>query len=143
MVRKGFLQVRDTGKLRLFKSYKPEYADGDQERDFLYIKDAVSMTLYFLDRPNLGGIFNIGSGKARNWNDLAKAIFSAMNKKENIEYIDMPSELINQYQYHTCSETQKILTSGYSDPVMSLEEGIADYVGQYLIPGKHLGSLAT
>ena len=93
MVRKGFLQVRDTGKLRLFKSYKPEYADGDQERDFLYIKDAVSMTLYFLDRPNLGGIFNVGSGKARNWNDLAKAIFSAMNKKENIEYIDMPSAL--------------------------------------------------
>ena len=143
MVRKGFLQVRDTGKLRLFKSYKPEYADGDQERDFLYIKDAVSMTLYFLDRPNLGGIFNVGSGKARNWNDLAKAIFSAMNKKENIEYIDMPSALITQYQYHTCSETQKILTSGYSDSVMSLEEGIADYVGQYLILGKHLGSRVT
>ena len=143
MVRKGFLQVRDTGKLRLFKSYKPEYADGDQERDFLYIKDAVSMTLYFLDRPNLGGIFNVGSGIARNWNDLAKAIFSAMDKKENIEYIDMPSALINQYQYHTCSETQKIHNSGYSDPVMSLEEGIADYVKQYLILGKHLGSRAT
>ena len=95
--------------MRLFKSYKPEYADGDQERDFLYIKDAVSMTLYFLDRPNLGGIFNVGSGKARNWNDLAKAIFSAMNKKENIEYIDMPSDLINQYLYHSCSESQKIL----------------------------------
>ena len=143
MVRKGFLQVRDTGKMRLFKSYKPEYANGDQERDFLYIKDAVSMTLYFLDRPNLGGIFNVGSGKARNWNDLAKAIFSAMNKKENIEYIDMPSAIINQYQYHTCSETQKILNSGYSDSVMSLEEGIADYVRQYLILGKHLGSRAT
>ncbi len=140
MVRKGFLQVRDTGKLRLFKSYKPEYADGNQERDFLYIKDAVAMTLFFLERQEIGGIFNIGSGKARNWNDLAKAIFSGMNKQENIEYIEMPAEIRNQYQYHTCSDTEKIRKVGYSDPVMSLEEGVADYVGQYLTPGKHLGS---
>ena len=81
MVRKGFLQLRDTGKLRLFKSYKSEYSDGAQERDFLYIKDAVAMTLFFLERQDVGGIFNVGSGQARNWNDLAKAIFVAMRQK--------------------------------------------------------------
>jgi len=140
MVRKGFLQLRDTGKLRLFKSYKSEYSDGGQERDFLYIKDAVAMTLFFLERQDVGGIFNVGSGKARNWNDLAKAIFVAMNKQLNIEYIDMPSEIRNQYQYHTCSDTEKIRNAGYSQSVMPLEEGIDDYVTQYLIPGKHLGS---
>jgi ADP-L-glycero-D-manno-heptose 6-epimerase len=140
MVRKGFLQLRDTDKLRLFKSYKSEYSDGDQERDFLYIKDAVAMTLFFLERQDVGGIFNVGSGKARNWNDLAKAIFVAMNKQLNIEYIDMPSEIRNQYQYHTCSDTKKIRNAGYSQSVMPLEEGIDDYVTQYLIPGKHLGA---
>ncbi|MBT5795234.1 MAG: ADP-glyceromanno-heptose 6-epimerase, partial [Deltaproteobacteria bacterium] len=139
MVRKGFLQLRDTGKLRLFKSYKSEYSDGDQERDFLYIKDAVAMTLFFLERQDVGGIFNVGSGKARNWNDLAKAIFVAMSKKLNIEYIDMPLEIRNHYQYHTCSDTEKIRNAGYSKPAMSLEAGIENYVTQYLIPEKHLG----
>lgn len=139
MVRKGFLQVRDEGKLRLFKSYKVEYLDGDQERDFLYIKDAVAMTLFFLEHKSIGGIFNVGSGKARNWNDIAKSIFTAMNKKLNIEYIEMPSEIINQYQYHTCSDTKKIRKAGYLKPVTSLESGVEDYVREYLIPGKHLG----
>lgn len=139
MVRKGFLQVQDVGKLRLFKSYKPEYSDGGQERDFLYIKDAVAMTLFFLERQEIGGIFNVGSGKARNWNDLAKALFASMNVQENIEYIEMPAEIRNQYQYYTCSDTQKIRDAGYSNPIMSLEEGIEDYVKEYLIPGKHLG----
>jgi ADP-L-glycero-D-manno-heptose 6-epimerase len=143
MVRKGFLQLRDTGKLRLFKSYKSEYSDGGQERDFLYIKDAVAMTLFFLERQDVGGIFNVGSGMARNWNDLAKAIFVAMNKQLNIEYIDMPLEIRNQYQYHTCSDSEKIRKAGYSNPSMSLEAGIEDYVTQYLIPGKHLGPSAV
>jgi len=140
MVRKGFLQVRDEGKLRLFKSYKSEYSDGGQERDFLYIKDAVNMTLFFLEQKHTGGIFNIGSGQARNWNDLAKAIFNAMGKKMHIEYIDMPTEIKNQYQYHTCSDIKKIRNLGYINPVMSLEEGIEDYIKKYLIPGRHLGS---
>ncbi len=140
MVRKGFIQVRDEGKLRLFKSYKPEYSDGEQERDFLYVKDAVAMTLFFLERKNIGGIFNVGSGKARNWNDLGKVIFSAMNKNPNIEYIDMPAEIQNQYQYHTCSETEKIRNAGYTEPITSLEKGVAEYVRDYLIPGKHLGT---
>ena len=141
MVRKGFIQIRDTGKIRLFKSYKAEYEDGNQERDFLYIKDAVAMTLLFLEQQGMGGIFNVGSGKARNWNDLARALFAAMNKQENIEYIDMPEEIKDQYQYHTCSETEKIQKAGFTETVMSLEEGVADYVEQYLVPGRHLGAV--
>ncbi|MBM15279.1 MAG: ADP-glyceromanno-heptose 6-epimerase [Nitrospina sp.] len=140
MVRKGFFQVRDEGRLRLFKSYMSEYSHGGQQRDFLYIKDAVAMTLFFLEEKNAGGIFNVGSGQARNWNDLAKAIFSAMGRKINIEYIEMPEEIKNQYQYHTCSDTKKIRNIGYINPVMSLEEGIEDYVKNYLLHERHLGS---
>ena len=141
MVRKGFIQIRNTGKICLFKSYKSEYTNGNQERDFLYIKDAVAMTLLFLEQQEIGGIFNVGSGKARNWNDLARALFAAMNKPEKIEYIDMPAEIKDQYQYHTCSETEKIQQAGFSETVMSLEEGITDYVEQYLVPDRHLGAV--
>ena len=98
------------------------------------------MTLFFLEQKNAGGIFNVGSGKARNWNDLAKAIFFSMGRKTNIEYIDMPEEIKNQYQYHTCSDTKKIRNVGYINPLMSLEEGIEDYVKNYLLLEKHLGN---
>ncbi len=139
LVRNGFFQARDANKIRLFKSYKPEYADGAQERDFLYIKDAVAMTLYFHDQQKIGGLFNVGSGVARNWNDLAAAVFHAMGLETHIEYMDMPSSIRDQYQYHTCADTQKIRSVGYNAPFFSLEDGIEDYVKKYLIPGKRLG----
>ena len=139
MVRKGFLQVRDTNKIRLFKSYRKEYKDGGQERDFLYLKDAVQMTLFFLDHPDVSGIFNIGAGQARNWNDLATTIFKTMGRRPQIEYIEMPESIRDQYQYHTCAEIQKIRDIGYTPPLSSLEEGIIDYVKNYLLPDKRLG----
>ncbi|PIQ97785.1 MAG: ADP-glyceromanno-heptose 6-epimerase [Nitrospinae bacterium CG11_big_fil_rev_8_21_14_0_20_56_8] len=139
MARKGFFQVSETGKLRLFKSHRPDYADGGQERDFVYIKDAVAMTLFFLDRPAVGGIFNVGSGVARNWNDVARALFHAMGKEPAIEYIDMPPSIRDQYQYHTCAPMGKIRSAGYTGPATSLEDGIHDYVKHYLLPGKRLG----
>jgi len=139
LVRKGFFQIQETGKMRLFKSYKPEYADGGQERDFLYIKDAVAMTLFFLDRPEVGGLFNVGSGTARNWNHLAHALFSALGKEPNIEYIEMPPSIRDQYQYHTQAEMGKIRKAGCGVPTTSLEDGIKDYVQNYLLPGKRLG----
>ncbi|MEE2986315.1 MAG: ADP-glyceromanno-heptose 6-epimerase [Nitrospinota bacterium] len=139
LVRKGFFQIKETEKIRLFKSYRSEYADGAQERDFLYIKDAVTMTLFFLDRPDVGGIFNVGSGVARNWNDLAQAIFLAMGIEPNVEYIEMPDSIRNQYQYHTRAEMEKIRSAGYDRPLTSLENGITDYVENYLMPGKRLG----
>jgi len=138
MVRKGFLQARDAGALNLFKSYKPGYEDGGQERDFLYVRDAVAMTLFFLEHKEIGGIFNVGSGKARNWNDLASAVFQSINKKVNIKYIDMPESIRNQYQYHTCAEMGKIRSAGFVEEITSLEDGVSDYVKNYLIPDKHL-----
>jgi len=140
LVLKGFFQIQETRRLRLFKSYRPEYADGGQERDFVYIKDAVSMTLFFMDHPEVNGIFNIGSGTARNWNDLAHSLFRAMNEKTLIEYIDMPDSIREQYQYHTCADMGKIREAGYHTTLASLEEGVENYVRNYLIPGKRLSS---
>ncbi len=139
LARKGFFQASDHRKIRLFKSYKPQYTDGGQERDFLYVKDAVAMTLFFLDRPEIGGLYNVGSGTARNWNNLAKAIFFALDREPVIEYIDMPESIRNQYQYHTQAKMDKIRQAGYSPPTTTLEAGITDYVQNYLLPGKRLG----
>ncbi|MHC4759508.1 MAG: ADP-glyceromanno-heptose 6-epimerase, partial [Planctomycetota bacterium] len=97
-VLKAFEQINATGKVRLFKSHNPDYNDGEYVRDFIYVKDAVEMTLFFLDNPNLAGIYNIGTGKARTWNDLVKAVFAALDKKQKIEYIEMPESIRNQYQ---------------------------------------------
>jgi len=129
---KAFEQIKTTGKVRLFKSYKPQYADGEQLRDFIYVKDAVDMTLFFLDNPKLAGLFNIGTGKARSWNDLTKAVFAAMGKKPNIEYIDMPESIRNQYQYYTCAEMTKLHKAGYDKKTSSLEDAVKDYVQNYL-----------
>jgi ADP-L-glycero-D-manno-heptose 6-epimerase len=139
MVRKGFMQVRDAGRINLFKSYKSGYSDGGQERDFLYVRDAVKMTLFFLEHREIGGIFNVGSGKARNWNDLASAIFQVMNRKADINYIEMPESIRGQYQYHTCAAMEKIRSAGYKEIITSLEDGVLDYVKNYLIPNKHFG----
>jgi ADP-L-glycero-D-manno-heptose 6-epimerase len=140
MVLKGYEQIRDTGKIRLFKSYRNEYGDGQQVRDFIYVQDAVAMTLFFLDHPEINGLFNVGSGQARCWNDLAKAIFGALNREPVIEYIEMPDSIRDQYQYHTCAKIGKIRDAGYDRSTLSLEDAVSDYVNHYLIPGKHLVS---
>ncbi len=139
LIRKGYFQIKETGKLRLFKSYKPQYQDGGQERDFLYIKDAVAMTLFFLDTPGVSGLFNVGSGVARNWNDLAAALFKAMGVERSIEYIDMPLSIRDQYQYHTRAVMEKMQSEGYKKAATALEAGIEDYVREYLMPGRRLG----
>ena len=139
MVRRGFLQVLDSGKIRLFKSHNPEYADGDQERDFLYIKDAIEMTLFFLDNPKIGGIFNAGTGVVRTWNDLAAIVFKAMDRNIAIEYVDMPPSIRGQFQYRTCAKIDKIRNAGYSQPITSLEEATTDYIQNYLLSNKRLG----
>jgi ADP-L-glycero-D-manno-heptose 6-epimerase len=137
-VLKAFEQINAGGKVRLFKSHKSEYKDGEQMRDFLYIKDAVNMTLFFLDNPKIGGLFNIGSGRARTWNDLVKAVFAAMGKKPNIEYIDMPDQIRNQYQYFTQAPMEKLRKAGYDKKITSLEDAIKDYVQNYLQKDRHL-----
>ncbi len=137
-VLKAFEQINATGKVRLFKSFNPDYKDGEQKRDFLYVKDAVDMTLFFYDNPDVFGIYNLGAGKARSWNDLAKAIFTAMSKKLNIEYIDMPDSVRNQYQYFTQADLTKLRDIGYDEEITSLEEAVKDYVTQYLERGAYL-----
>ncbi len=135
MIHKAFGQVMDTGKVKLFKSYRPEYKDGEQVRDFIYVTDAVEMILHFLENRKISGIFNVGTGEAQSWNRLATAVFSALNKPVNIEYIDMPENIRNQYQYYTKAEITKIRQSGYTAKITPLEDGIRDYVQKYLISG--------
>jgi len=132
MVLKAYEQIKRDGKIRLFKSYKPEYKDGEQLRDFIYVKDAVDMTLFFLETPELNGIFNIGTGQPRSWNDLARAVFSSLKMQLNIEYVDMPEEIKNKYQYFTKAEMKKLKEAGYKKPVTSLEEAVKDYIMNYL-----------
>jgi ADP-L-glycero-D-manno-heptose 6-epimerase len=139
VVHKAFEQIRDNGKVRLFKSRKPEYKDGEQMRDFVYVKDAVDMTLFFLDKKEKNGLFNIGAGKARTWNDLVKALFNAMGMPVNIEYINLPDKLADKYQYFTEASLDKLRSAGYKNPTASLEDGVADYVKNYLLKESYLG----
>ncbi|MEP0860618.1 MAG: ADP-glyceromanno-heptose 6-epimerase [Ignavibacterium sp.] len=139
VVHKAFEQVRDTGKVRLFKSLNPQYKDGEQMRDFVYVKDAVDMTLHFLEHKNQNGIYNVGSGKARTWIDLVKALFNAIGKPVNIEFIDLPNHLREKYQYFTEANLTKIKSAGYNKPLTPLEDGVNDYVKNYLLKNLYLG----
>jgi len=137
-VLKGFQQIKQTGKVRLFKSYNPQYPDGGQMRDFLYVKDAVDMTMFFLDNKKASGIFNIGSGRPRTWLDLANALFTAMNLRPDIEFIDMPQILRDKYQYFTQADISNLRAAGYKKDVTPLEDAVRDYVQNYLIPYRYI-----
>jgi ADP-L-glycero-D-manno-heptose 6-epimerase len=132
VVAKNFGLVRDGQPLRLFRSYRPEYADGGQLRDFVYVRDCVDVVLWLLDHPQVSGLFNLGTGQARSWLDLAKSLFAAAGRAPSIEFIEMPPALIEKYQYFTQARMQRLRSAGYARPFTSLEEGIADYVGHYL-----------
>ncbi|MDD5600011.1 MAG: ADP-glyceromanno-heptose 6-epimerase, partial [Victivallaceae bacterium] len=131
VVCRAYEQISAGGKMALFKSYRKEYADGEQMRDFIYIKDVVDMVLFMLDRQDACGIYNIGSGRAETWNALAAAAFEAMDKPVNIEYIDMPENLRDRYQYYTKAEIGKLRALGYDKEVTSLKDAIADYIRNY------------
>jgi ADP-L-glycero-D-manno-heptose 6-epimerase len=139
VVHKAFEQVRHTGKVRLFKSLNPNYMDGEQMRDFVYVKDAVDMTLYFFEHKEKNGIYNVGSGTARTWLDLVKALFNAIGKPVNIEFIDLPENLREKYQYFTEANLAKIRSAGYKKPITALEDGVNDYVKNYLLKDLYLG----
>jgi ADP-L-glycero-D-manno-heptose 6-epimerase len=139
VVHKAFEQIRDTGMVRLFRSYKPEYIDGGQMRDFVYVKDCVEVMWWLLQYPKIHGIFNLGTGKARTWNDLIHAVFAAMNMKPCIEYFDMPLEIRNQYQYFTEARMDKLHYAGYPVHFLPLDAAVQDYVVNYLQkPDPHL-----
>jgi ADP-L-glycero-D-manno-heptose 6-epimerase len=136
LVCKSYAEVLKTGVIQLFKSYRPQYRDGEQRRDFLYVKDAVAMTLHLAANPAANGIFNVGSGKARTWNDLARAVFAGLGREPRIEYIDMPESIRDKYQYFTQADVRKLLATGYDSPITSLEDAVRDYVVNYLVPGR-------
>jgi len=142
MVCKAYYQIRQTGKLNLFRSYDSSYMDGEQKRDFIYVKDAVEMTVFFDPSNSPGrdkcGIFNVGSGVAYTWNQLAGAIFKAMNLEPKIQYVDMPDNIKNQYQYFSYADISKLRCAGYDKPITPLEDAVADYIQNYLSKNKYL-----
>jgi len=128
----SFNQIKKNKVVKLFKSYKSDYKHGEQKRDFVYVKDVVSVIEFFLNNPKKSGLFNLGTGKARSFNDLANSVFDALGLKRNIEYIDMPGDLDKKYQYFTESKMKKLREIGYTKEFFKLEDGIADYVQKYL-----------
>ncbi|MDX2108669.1 MAG: ADP-glyceromanno-heptose 6-epimerase [Verrucomicrobiota bacterium] len=139
VVHKAFGQIRATGRVQLFKSYHRDYPDGGQKRDFLYVKDAVEMTLHLASTRTANGLFNLGSGKAHTWIDLVTPIFDAMQMPAKIDFIDMPESLRAKYQYFTEATIDKLRASGYTRPMTSLDDAVIDYVRNYLSKGQHLG----
>ena len=130
----AFNQVKVTGKVKLFKSHRPDFEDGQQLRDFIYVQDIAKVCHWIMDHHLAPGLYNLGTGTARTFEDLAKATFAAMGKKPVIEYIDMPDDIRDKYQYFTQAEMKKLLTAGYPAEFYSLEDGIKDYVSNYLLP---------
>ncbi len=133
----AYHQIKKTGKLNLFRSHKKEYEDGQQSRDFVYVKDVVKACLFFLDNKATSGLYNIGTGKARPFLDLGKATFAAMGIEPEIEFIDTPEDIRDNYQYFTEAKMGKLKKAGYTEKWMSLEEGVEDYVKEYLVGRKY------
>lgn len=132
VVNKAHVQILDTGRLELFRSEHPDYEDGKQLRDFVYVKDAVNVTLFFHDHPEVSGLFNCGTGTARSWLDLGNAVFAAMNRHPEIRFIDLPEQLKGKYQYFTEASTTKLRAAGYTAHFTPLETAVQDYVQNFL-----------
>ena len=140
LVNKAYEQIRTTGRVGLFKSYHPDFKDGEQMRDFLYVKDAVEMTLHFAESATTaGGLFNLGSGNANTWLTLTRAIFTALNLPPKIDFIEMPEALKGKYQYYTKADITKLRNAGYRRAMTPIEDAIRDYVQNYLATNRRLG----
>jgi len=126
-------QVTAGEPLRLFRSYRPDYGDGGQVRDFIYVKDAARVVAWLLAHPQVSGLFNLGTGQARSWIDLGRSLFAALDRPAAIEFIDMPEQLRGKYQYHTKANMAKLRAAGYEAPFTQLEDGVADYVRNHLL----------
>lgn len=142
VVHKATAQIRQTGKVQLFKSHHPDYADGCQMRDFLYVKDCVEMTLHLAQRPLAGGLFNLGSGQARTWVDLVTPIFHALGLPVEIEFVEMPEALRGKYQYFTQADITRLREAGFRQELTPLADAVDDYVRQYLVADRRLGDNA-
>lgn len=134
----AFNQIKQNGRVKLFRSHNPKYSDGGQLRDFVYVKDVVNVILFLLQNKAKSGIYNLGSGKARSFLDLANATFAALHKEPKIEFIDTPADIRDKYQYFTEAKMGKLIAQGYIKPFTSLEDGVRDYVSTYLVNGEYL-----
>jgi ADP-L-glycero-D-manno-heptose 6-epimerase len=128
----SFHQINNTGKVKLFRSHRPDFKDGWQLRDFIYVKDLVNVCVFLMQNKVASGIYNLGTGQARSFYDLADSTFKAMDKTTDIEYVDIPADIRDKYQYFTEADMSKLIAQGYSTPFTSLEEGVRDYVTNYL-----------
>ena len=133
----AFHKIRTSGSMQLFRSHRPDFKDGEQSRDFIYVKDVVDVLYHMMQTQPASGIYNLGTGSARSFLDLTRATFSAMGVEERISFIDTPEDIRETYQYYTQAEMGKLRTAGYDKPFTSLEDGIRDYVQNYLIPGRY------
>ena len=143
VVSKAYEQIQKTGEMTLFKSHHPDYEDGKQMRDFLYVKDAVCITLWLAENEKANGLFNLGNGKARSWLDLAHAIFSALKMEPNIRFVEMPEILKEKYQYFTEAKIDKLAKNGFLTSFFDLEDAVKDYVTNYLVPDLRLGQILS
>jgi len=133
VIHKSYHQIVETGRVGLFKSYRDEYPDGGQVRDFVSVDDAVAVTLWLAANPQANGVFNCGTGRSRSWLDLANAVFAALDREPAVDFIDMPDHLKGKYQYHTEADPAKLRAAGYDRPFAELEDGVRDYVQGYLM----------
>lgn len=128
----AFNQISKTGGMKLFRSHHPNFKDGEQLRDFIYVKDLINVCLFLMEKTPASGIYNLGTGKARTFLDLVRNTFEAMGIPENISFVDTPADIRDKYQYFTEANMEKLIEAGYSQPFHSLEEGVKDYVKNYL-----------
>lgn len=133
----SYLQIKNVGSVKLFKSHRPDFKDGQQLRDFVFVKDVISVCMFLYKSQKQSGIYNLGSGKARSFDDLATFTFNAMKVPVNIVWIDMPEDIRNTYQYYTQANMMKLISIGYNKPFYSLDDGVYDYVTNYLLPMKY------
>lgn len=133
----AYQQIRQTNEMKLFRSHHPDFKDGEQMRDFVYVKDVVDVCMFLMHHRKNSGIYNLGSGKARTFVDLARGVFHAMGKNPNIKFIDTPADIRDKYQYFTEADMSKLKSIGFTQPFHSLEAGTEDYVRNYLLPGRY------
>ena len=134
----AFNQIQSAGCVSLFRSHRKDYEDGTQERDFIYVKDVLSVLIHFFVTRKNNGLYNLGTGECRTFLDLATAVFSAMDKPVNVQFVDMPLDIRNRYQYHTQANMQRLIAAGFKQPFTPLEVAVADYVQGYLQPHRYL-----
>jgi ADP-L-glycero-D-manno-heptose 6-epimerase len=132
VVMHAYRQIKQTGKMKLFRSHRPDFKDGEQLRDFIYVKDVADVCIHLMQHKQGSGIYNLGTGKARTFTDLAKATFSAMDMEASIGFVDTPEDIRDKYQYYTQANMEKLRSAGYQKEFSSLEEGVGDYVKNYL-----------